>query len=94
MFLLQNFASTFYNCDKKKERLAQLKVMEMTMERAGYNRSSLEIESRLNNLRQQFKVTSKEREAGMAIKWKFYEAMDKIMNSMPMDKAESLMTNK
>lgn len=90
--MLQNFASTYYACVTKKERVVQLKAMEIQMEKAGFNRDATEIESRLNNMRQQFKVTSKERDR--AIKWKFYEAMEKIMKVAddPMD--ISIISNK
>lgn len=61
------------------------------MEKAGYQRSSSEIESRLNNMRQQYKTVSMEKDAGFQIKWKFYGAMHNIMESemnIPMDTSE------
>lgn len=82
-YLIKHCAETFYRCAIKKDRLELLKDMERDMKRCGFSRFADEIQSRLNNMRQQYKAICKERAAGIegTKDWKLFLALNKILST-------------
>jgi hypothetical protein len=78
---------------RKEETIGVIEAVEVKWTK----RSAVEIECRLKNMLQQFKIISKEKDAAVQIKWKFYETLSSIMTSkaeVTVDTSENVEKNK